>query len=274
MRNEFVVFSIVSVLILSLLGYYVSLNWLYWFAILLPLIGLGYYEMFQKRHAIMRNFPILGRMRYVMEWLRPKIYQYFVESDTDGRPYNRIDRSIVYQRAKLEIDTVPFGTQLDVYAEGYEFMNHSIAALDKKNLNHHPRILIGGSSCKQPYEASVLNVSAMSFGSLSKNAIMALNGGAKIGNFAHNTGEGGVSPYHLSPGGDLIYQVGTGYFGCRADDGGFDPKAFAETAGSPTIKMIELKLSQGAKPGHGGILQRKKIRLKSPKFVKSSQGLT
>jgi glutamate synthase domain-containing protein 2 len=273
MRNEFVVFSIVSVLILSLLGYYVSLNWLYWFAILLPLIGLGYYEMFQKRHAIMRNFPILGRMRYVMEWLRPKIYQYFVESDTDGRPYNRIDRSIVYQRAKLEIDTVPFGTQLDVYAEGYEFMNHSIAALDKKNLNHHPRILIGGSSCKQPYEASVLNVSAMSFGSLSKNAIMALNGGAKIGNFAHNTGEGGVSPYHLSPGGDLIYQVGTGYFGCRADDGGFDPKAFAETAGSPTIKMIELKLSQGAKPGHGGILPAKKNTPEIAKIRKIQPGI-
>ncbi len=258
MRNEFSIFSVVSIVTICLLGYYVSLSWLWAFVILLPLIGLGIYEMFQTRHAIMRNFPILGRMRYIMEWLRPKIYQYFVESDTDGRPYNRIDRSIVYQRAKLDIDTVPFGTQLDVYAEGYEFMNHSIAALDKKNLNLSPRVLIGGPQCKQPYSASILNVSSMSFGSLSKNAVMALNGGAKIGNFAHNTGEGGVSPYHLSLGGDLIYQVGTGYFGCRAEDGGFSPKDFKETVSSPSIKMIELKLSQGAKPGHGGILPAKK----------------
>jgi glutamate synthase domain-containing protein 2 len=206
----------------------------------------------------MRNFPLLGRMRYIMEWLRPKMYQYFVESDTDGRPYNRIDRSIVYQRAKAVVDTTPFGTQLDVYAEGYEWMNHSIAALDKSKINRSPRVIIGGSQCTQPYSCNILNVSAMSFGSLSQNAILALNGGAKIGNFAHNTGEGGVSPHHLSQGGDLIYQVGTGYFGCRAEDGGFDPKAFAETVAAPSIKMIELKLSQGAKPGHGGILPAKK----------------
>lgn len=258
MRNEFILFSIVSIAICTALGYFVDVRWLWSYAILLPIIGLGIYEMFQTKHAIMRNFPLMGRMRYVMEWLRPKMYQYFIESDTDGRPYNRIDRSIVYQRAKAVIDTTPFGTQLDVYAEGYEWMNHSIAALDKHDLNKHPRVRIGGSQCKQPYECSVLNVSAMSFGSLSKNAIMALNGGAKIGNFAHNTGEGGVSPYHLNPGGDLIYQVGTGYFGCRAADGGFDATAFADTVAAPNIKMIELKLSQGAKPGHGGILPAKK----------------
>jgi glutamate synthase domain-containing protein 2 len=258
MRNDFLLFSIIILVAVAALGYFVSSAWLWSLVVIIPILALGFYEMFQKSHAIMRNFPILGRMRYIMEWLRPKMYQYFIESDTDGRPYNRIDRSIVYQRAKNVVDTTPFGTQLDVYAEGYEWMSHSIAALDKKLLNLSPRVKIGNAQCAQPYECSVLNVSAMSFGSLSKNAIEALNGGAAIGGFAHNTGEGGVSPYHLKPAGDLIYQVGTGYFGCRADDGGFDPKAFAETVASPSIKMIELKLSQGAKPGHGGILPAKK----------------
>lgn len=254
MRNDFVVIAIVTLVIIGALGYFVSMAWLWSLVVVLPLLLLGFYEMLQTRHAIMRNFPLVGRMRYIMEWLRPKMYQYFVESDTDGRPYNRIDRSLVYQRAKDVVDTTPFGTQLNVYAEGYEWMNHSIAALDKKKLNHTPRVMIGGAQCTQPYNCSVLNVSAMSFGSLSKNAILSLNGAAKIGGFAHNTGEGGVSPYHLELGGDLIYQVGTGYFGCRADDGGFDPKAFSETVAHANIKMIELKLSQGAKPGHGGIL--------------------
>jgi glutamate synthase domain-containing protein 2 len=258
MRNKFIVFAIVFLLLIAALSYYHSAQWLWSLGVVLPILGLGFYEMLQTRHAIMRNFPLLGRMRYVMEWLRPKMYQYFIESDTDGRPYNRIDRSIVYQRAKSVIDTTPFGTQLDVYAEGYEWMSHSIAALDKHSLNTSPRVVVGGPQCKQPYALSVLNVSAMSFGSLSKNAVMALNGGAKIGSFAHNTGEGGVSPYHLTMGGDLIYQVGTGYFGCRAEDGGFDAAAFADTVASPNIKMIELKLSQGAKPGHGGILPAKK----------------
>jgi glutamate synthase domain-containing protein 2 len=261
MRNNFLLFSIILIVGIAALGYWASTSWLWSFTLIIPLLGLGFYEMFQKSHAIMRNFPILGRMRYIMEWLRPKMYQYFIESDTDGRPYNRIDRSIVYQRAKNVVDTTPFGTQLDVYAEGYEWMSHSIAALDKKLLDLSPRVKIGGSQCSQPYECSILNVSAMSFGSLSKNAVEALNGGAKIGGFAHNTGEGGVSPYHLRPGGDLIYQVGTGYFGCRAADGGFDAVAFAETVAAPNIKMIELKLSQGAKPGHGGILPAKKNTL-------------
>lgn len=258
MRSQFLLFFFLLFLLIIGLGYWVSSAWLWSLILITPLFFLGLYEMLQTRHAIMRNFPLLGRMRYIMEWLRPKMYQYFIESDTDGRPYNRIDRSIVYQRAKAVVDTAPFGTQLDVYAEGYEWMNHSIAALDKKEINREPRVIIGGSQCSQPYACSMLNVSAMSFGSLSKNAILALNGGAKTGGFAHNTGEGGVSPYHLEPGGDLIYQVGTGYFGCRAEDGGFNPEAFAETVASPNIKMIELKLSQGAKPGHGGILPAKK----------------
>jgi glutamate synthase domain-containing protein 2 len=258
MRNEFLAFSIISVAIVFVVGYYAwaPIFWLYF--LLIPLILLGFYDMFQHKHAIMRNFPILGRGRYVMEELRPKMYQYFIESDTNGRPLNRIFRSVVYQRAKRELDTSPFGTQLDVYEAGYEWMNHSIVALDAHQLDQNPRVRVGGSHCQQPYSASLLNVSAMSFGSLSKNAIEALNGGAKIGGFAHNTGEGGISPYHEALGGDLIYQVGTGYFGCRAADGSFSPELFAERTAAPQVKMIELKLSQGAKPGHGGILPGRK----------------
>lgn len=258
MRNEFVFFAIVSIVLTALLGIYIHPLWFWALAIFIPLIVWGVYDMFQTSHAIARNFPILGRFRYIAEWMRPKVYQYFVESDTGGRPFNRIDRSLIYQRAKDTVDTAPFGTQLDLYAEGYEWMNHSIAALDKKTLNHNPRVMVGGPQCTQPYALSVLNVSAMSFGSLSKNAVLALNGGAKMGGFAHNTGEGGISPYHLQPGGDIIYQVGTGYFGCRREDGGFDPEAFRETVSPPQVKMIELKLSQGAKPGHGGILPASK----------------
>lgn len=254
MRNEFTFIAIFSVITTVLLGWLISPLWYFLFILVVPFVAGGIYDMTQTRHAIARNFPLLGRTRYIAEWMRPKVHQYFVESDTNGRPFNRIDRSLIYQRAKNETDTTPFGTQLDLYSEGYEWMNHSINALEKKHLDHDPRVLVGGPQCKQPYSLSVLNVSAMSFGSLSKNAVMALNEGAKAGHFAHNTGEGGISPYHLRPGGDLIYQVGTGYFGCRAEDGGFDPVTFKETVSVPNVKMIELKLSQGAKPGHGGIL--------------------
>ena len=258
MRNEFLVFSVVAVISTVALGYFLHPNWYWLFAVVGPIVLLGLYDMYQDKHAIMRNFPILGRGRYVMEELRPKLYQYFIESDTNGRPINRVHRSVVYQRAKEQRDTTPFGTQLEVYEEGYEWMNHSIAALDAHELSHHPRTKVGSPDCKQPYEASLFNVSAMSFGSLSSAAIEALNGGAKMGSFAHNTGEGGVSPYHETFQGDLVWQIGTGYFGCRADDGGFDPDKFAERSQTPNIKMIELKLSQGAKPGHGGILPAKK----------------
>lgn len=258
MRNEFLFVSLLVLISIALLGYFLHPLWYWFYAICIPLFIWGVYDMVQTRHAIARNFPILGRTRYIAEFMRPKLHQYFVESDTDGRPYHRIDRSLIYQRAKNQVDTMPFGTQLDLYAEGYEWMNHSIAALDKKNLNHDPRVWVGGPQCKQPYALSVLNVSAMSFGALSQNAILALNGGAKMGGFAHNTGEGGISPHHLAPGGDLIFQVGTGYFGCRSDEGGFDPDEFRETVAAPNVKMIELKLSQGAKPGHGGILPAKK----------------
>ena len=212
----------------------------------------------KKEHAILRNFPLVGRSRYWAEWLRPKVYQYFVESDWDGRPFARLFRSTIYQRAKGVMDTHPFGTQFNVYAEGYEWMNHSINPLDSHDINWNTRVTIGGPDCKQPYSASIFNVSAMSFGSLSQNAVMALNGGAAIGGFAHNTGEGGISPYHDKYGGDLIYQIGTGYFGCRNKDGDFDAELFVKRTSADNIKMIELKLSQGAKPGHGGILPAKK----------------
>ncbi len=274
MRKEFAIFSVLALTGILFLGFWVNPPWLWLLVLFLPIIGLGIFDMSQTHHAIARNFPVLGRLRYLAEWLRPKLFQYFVESDTNGRPFNRIDRSIIYQRAKNVVDSTPFGTQLDLYAEGYEWMNHSINALDKKGLNHDPRVQIGGPQCLQPYSMSVLNVSAMSFGSLSKNAILALNSGAKSGDFAHNTGEGGISPYHLSPGGDLIYQVGTGYFGCRSVDGGFDPVAFKETVAAPSIKMIELKLSQGAKPGHGGILPAAKNTPEIAAIRKVKPGIT
>ena len=201
-----------------------------------------------------------------MEDLRPKVYQYFIESDLNGRPFNRLKRSIVYQRAKKVMDTNPFGTQLNVYEEGYEWLSHSIGAIDPHKLEFDQRILVGGPDCTQPYSASILNVSAMSFGSLSKNAVMAINGGAKVGGFAHNTGEGGISPHHLSFGGDLIFQFGTGYFGCRDPEGKFSPEEFKKRASLPEVKMIELKLSQGAKPGHGGILPARKNSIEISKI--------
>ena len=227
--------------------------------IIVPIIIVGIYDMLQTKHSITRNFPVFGHIRFLLEEIRPEIYQYFIESDTNGTPFDRQNRSVVYQRAKKEDDTRPFGTELDVYQNGYEWLNHSIAAIDHTKLNLDPRVTVGGPQCEQPYSASVFNISAMSFGSLSENAILALNHGAKIGGFAHNTGEGGLSNYHLQPGGDIIWQIGTGYFSCRHKDGTFDYDAFAQRAVLPQVKMIEIKLSQGAKPGHGGILPAAKV---------------
>jgi len=258
MRTIFVWFSLLTLSLTALATYFLSPYFMIILVILIPLMLIGFYDMIQKKHALMRNFPLVGRSRYILEWFRPKIYQYFIEPDHDGRPFSRINRSLVYARAKKETATTPFGTQYNVYDESYEWMNHSIAALDHKKLDHHPRVKIGGPDCKQPYDCSIFNVSAMSFGSLSSNAIEALNGGAAIGGFAHNTGEGGISPYHDKFQGDLIYQVGTGYFGCRSEHGYFDPELFKERTAPDNVKMIELKLSQGAKPGHGGILPAKK----------------
>ncbi|PST82628.1 FMN-binding glutamate synthase family protein [Pedobacter yulinensis] len=240
----------------------ISLAWppfIWAFIFVGPIVLLGIYDLYQPKHSIVRNFPIVGRMRYFMEDLRPKVYQYFVESDVNGTPYNRLSRSLIYQRAKKENDTVPFGTQLNVYDNGYEWLSHSIAAVSHHELNADPRVLVGGPECSKPYSASIFNISAMSFGSLSQNAILALNGGARMGNFAHNTGEGGISDYHMKPGGDLIWQIGTGYFGCRHADGTFNFEAFAERAQRDQVRMIEIKLSQGAKPGHGGMLPASKV---------------
>ncbi|MDH4092318.1 MAG: FMN-binding glutamate synthase family protein [Cyclobacteriaceae bacterium] len=257
MRKNFIILSVVTALLILGCSYF-WINALFIFFLVGPFIYMGFADMSQTQQSIRRNFPVLGRLRYVFEDLRPKIQQYFVESDTDGAPINRIDRSVVYQRAKRQIDTTPFGTQLNVYAEGYEWMNHSIVPMDFHTINHHPRVLVGNRDCRQKYDASVLNISAMSFGSLSSHAVEALNAGAKIGGFAHNTGEGGISPYHLKHGGDIIWQIGTGYFGARDEEGRFSEDAFQKNASRPEVKMIELKLSQGAKPGHGGILPDKK----------------
>ncbi len=256
MRREFLIVSVVLLVALA------ATAWLWppvlWSLLVLgPLLAAGFQDYFQTRQAIRRNFPVLGRFRYWFEAIRPEINQYFVESNTDGRPFSRDERSLVYQRAKKTLDTMPFGTRLDVYQPGYEWTNHSLAPVhvDPSTL----RVTIGGPDCSQPYDASLLNISAMSYGSLSGNAIRALNGGAKDGGFAHNTGEGGISPHHLANGGDLIWQIGTGYFGCRNDAGGFDGELFAQNARRPEVKMIEVKLSQGAKPGHGGILPAAKV---------------
>ena len=222
-----------------------------------PLLLVGLHDSLQREHTILRNFPIIGHGRYLFEALRPEIQQYFIESNTDAFPIEREFRDIVYQRAKGELETQPFGTQRDVYRIGYEWAAHSLAPVPPPD--HPPRIRIGGPDCRQPYSCSLLNISAMSFGALSGNAVLALNAGAKAGGFAHNTGEGGVSPHHLEPGGDLIWQVGTGYFGCRTPDGRFDPDRFTDQAAHDAIRMIELKLSQGAKPGHGGVLPAPKV---------------
>jgi glutamate synthase domain-containing protein 2 len=222
-----------------------------------PLFLIGLYDLLQTKHAILRNFPVIGHGRYMLEAIRPEINQYFIESNTDGMPFDREQRSVAYQRAKGVNDTTPFGTQLDVYLPGYEWLEHSLRAVHPTS--HDPRVAIGRRHSAHPYEASLLNISAMSYGSLSRNAIEALSRGAKLGSFAHNTGEGGISPYHIAGGGDLIWQVGTGYFGCRSRSGGFDEQAFTERAALGQVKMIEIKLSQGAKPGHGGILPAAKL---------------
>ncbi len=256
MRREFVLASYV------LIGCLAVLSWFWpqalWLLVVLgPVLVAGFWDYFQTRHAIRRNFPLVGRFRYWLEAIRPEINQYFIESNTDGQPFSRDERSLVYQRAKRVLDTMPFGTRLDVYQVGYEWVNHSMAPthVDPQNL----RVSVGGPDCTRPYSASLLNISAMSFGSLSSNAIRALNGGAKDGGFAHNTGEGGLSPHHLALGGDLIWQIGTGYFGCRTMHGDFDPGLFHENAARPEVKMVEIKISQGAKPGHGGILPARKV---------------
>ncbi len=220
------------------------------------LVGTGFHDLLQTKRAILRNYPVIGHMRFLLEFIRPEIRQYFIESENEAAPFSRAQRSLVYQRAKGDSDKRPFGTQLDTHATGHEWMTHSVAPTTLAS--HDFRITIGPHTA-QPYSASVFNISAMSFGALSANAISALNAGAKRGGFAHDTGEGSISAHHRKHGGDLIWEVASGYFGCRNDDGTFSAEKFKANARDPQVKMIEIKLSQGAKPGHGGVLPGPKV---------------
>jgi len=256
--GRFTPFALCAVLMVASL---IGLIWSIWllipFVIFAALTVIGILDVRQRSHSILRNYPVIGHMRFLFEGIRPEIRQYLIESDQDEEPFSRDARSLVYQRAKGMEDKRPFGTRMRVYDAGYSWVTHSVEPKHLTNTDF--RVLIGGKDCAQPYNASIYNISAMSFGALSANAILALNTGAKIGGFAHDTGEGGISRYHRAGGGDLIYEVGSGYFGCRNDDGTFNAEKFAKQAGDPQVKMIEVKLSQGAKPGHGGMLPAAKI---------------
>jgi len=234
--------------------------WIYFLApaaLFLFFAAVGIVDMVQTRHSLRRNYPILAHIRFMLEAIRPEIRQYFLESEVDGAPFNRSKRAVVYQRAKAQLDKRPFGTMQDVYGGNFEWINHSIAP--RPAMGHDFRVKIGGEQCRQPYAMSLFNISAMSFGALSANAIRALNKGAALGGFAHDTGEGGYSRYHRENGGDIVWEIGSGYFGCRNPDGSFSAERFAESAADPQVKMIEIKLSQGAKPGHGGVLPGAKV---------------
>ena len=230
-----------------------------WVAVtLFCLVLVGIRDLLQQRHSVLRNYPVIGHLRFLFEFIRPEMRQYFIEGDNEAAPFSRQQRSLVYQRAKGDSDKRPFGTQMNVSALGYEWINHSMQPTVLKT--HDFRVLIGAGRA-QPYSASIFSISAMSFGSLSANAILALNAGAKRGNFAHDTGEGSISRWHREHGGDLIWEIGSGYFGCCNEDGSFSDERFAKNARDPQVKMIEIKLSQGAKPGHGGVLPGPKVTI-------------
>ncbi len=270
MRDKFIKWGIVIVVVVWALS--LLTRSYYWIPILLTAIyALGIYNVTQSKHAILRNFPVLGYFRYFFEGISPEMQQYFIERETDGKPFPRNQRSAVYRRAKNLSDTVPFGTQLEINTRKYEGIKHSIYA--KSPAEELPRVWIGGEQCTQKYHASLFNISAMSFGSLSDRAQMSLNRGAKKGGFFHNTGEGGISPYHLE-GGDLCWQIGTGYFGCRDEDGQFSPEIFKKNVALPTVKLIEIKISQGAKPGHGGVLPGSKNTLEIAAIRHVRPGIT
>ena len=266
-RYSFMAVCAFSVLLSLFSLAFFSVGWLALIASV-ALVSVGVHDLRQTRHAVLRNYPVIGHMRFLLEFIRPEMRQYFIESDSEATPFSRAQRSLVYQRAKGEPDNQPFGTHLDVGSQGYEWVNHSMAPT--RLPTHDFRIWIGGTPqapstsmepCTQPYNASVFNISALSFGSLSANAILALNKGAKLGGFAHDTGEGSISAHHRTHGGDLIWEIGSGYFGCRHDDGTFSDERFVANASDPQVKLIELKMSQGAKPGHGGILPGPKVTL-------------
>ena len=247
----------VVLLIFSFLGAGVMGLSGWWPTVFLALTAVGVYDLQQTHHAILRNYPIIGHLRFMLEYIRPEIRQYFIESESEASPFSRAQRTLVYSRAKGASDKRPFGTQLDVRAVGYEWINHSISPSELAG--HDFRVSVGGKDCTQPYNISLFNVSAMSFGALSANAVLALNLGAKMGGFAHDTGEGSISRHHRTHGGDLIWEIGSGYFGCRDAQGHFSPERFVENVRSPQVKMVEIKLSQGAKPGHGGVLPGPKV---------------
>jgi glutamate synthase domain-containing protein 2 len=256
--TRYIIFSLAVILTLVFVALGAGNPNFYWgVAVFAPLAILGTWDLLQWRHSVLRNYPIVAHLRFVFEGLRPELRQYFFESNLSGAPFNRQQRSLVYQRAKNTVDKLPFGTELDIYSGEYAWLNHSAAPAPLSK--HGFRVDIGGPECAKPYSASIYNISAMSFGALSANAIRALNKGAKLGNFAHDTGEGGLSRYHREHGGDLIWEIGSGYFGCRKQDGSFNPESFAEQATIDQVKMVEIKLSQGAKPGHGGVLPGSKV---------------
>jgi glutamate synthase domain-containing protein 2 len=260
MRYVALVTSIAGILVFGLLIPFdtpLQMVFVTLFALCILAVAIGVWDILQTKHSLRRNYPILANIRFGLEKIRPEIRQYFLESDTDGAPYNRSKRAVAYQRAKGSLDKRPFGTQQNIYGDNFEWINHSIAPVPVNG--HDFRVHVGGAECKQPYALSLFNVSAMSFGALSANAIRALNKGAKLGGFAHDTGEGSISRYHREFGGDLIWELGSGYFGCRNDDGSFCAEKFAAQAASPQVKMIEIKLSQSAKPGHGGVLPGPKV---------------
>ncbi|TKA90689.1 FMN-binding glutamate synthase family protein [Halopseudomonas bauzanensis] len=257
--GRYTFFALCVLLTFLSLPFLSTIGWLWPLTLVAAALSLlGIFDLLQRRHAVRRNYPILGNIRYLVESIRPEIRQYLIESDNEQLPFSRAQRSLVYARAKNQTADTPFGTLKDVNHTGFEFISHSMLPVVHGNPDEF-RVTVGGPQCRQPYSASVLNISAMSFGSLSANAISALNKGAQLGNFAHDTGEGSISPYHLEHGGDLIWELGSGYFGCRDDNGAFDAERFAVQARRPQVKMIEIKLSQGAKPGHGGILPKHKI---------------
>lgn len=256
--HRYLVYLLAIVLLpVSLLLAFKWPSW-YWGAGLFgAMIIIGTVDVLQNRSALRRNYPVLVHFRYFFESIGPEIRQYFVQNDLENVPFSRQDRSLVYRRSRNEMDVLPFGTLRSAYQVDYEWINHSMRPARIDNTDF--RVTIGGPSCTQPYSASVFNISAMSFGALSANAVRALNGGAKLGNFAQDTGEGSISPYHRERGGDLIWEIGSGYFGCRDAQGNFNDERFIENARSEQVKMIEIKLSQGAKPGHGGVLPAAKV---------------
>jgi glutamate synthase domain-containing protein 2 len=248
---------VASAIVFAVLGAAIGPLFFWPLVILAPLVLVGFSDLIQTSHAILRNYPVIGHIRFLLEAVRPELRQYLIEDERDPLPFSREQRALVYRRAKNVDDKQPFGTVRDVNANTHGWIDHSMRPAEIKDSDF--RIVIGGPDCRQPYDASILNVSGTSFGAVSGNAIMAFNKGAKLGNFAHDTGEGSMSPYHRRHGGDIIWQIASGYFGCRTPEGRFDPEAFARQARGDQVKMIEIKLSQGAKPGHGGVLPKAKI---------------